>query len=68
MKTTDLAKQAKIPYATMRIALLEANRLNRLYHKDFLAYSRAINNTPNNLEIRRAEKGKSPPCAGSSSR
>jgi hypothetical protein len=58
MKTTDLAKQAKIPYATMRIALLEANRLNRLYHKDFLAYSRAINNTPNKLEIRRAEKEK----------
>lgn len=58
MKTTDLAKQAKIPYATMRIALLEANRLNRLYHKDFLAYSRAINNTPNQLEIRRAEKEK----------
>jgi len=58
MKTTDLAKQAKIPYATMRIALLEANRLNRLHHKDFLAYSRAINNTPNKLEIRRAEKEK----------
>jgi hypothetical protein len=58
MKTTYLAKQAKIPYATMRIALLEANRLNRLYHKDFLAYSRAINNTPNKLEIRRAEKEK----------
>jgi hypothetical protein len=58
MKTTDLAKQAKIPYATMRIALLETNRLNRLYHKDFLAYSRAINNTPNKLEIRRAEKEK----------
>jgi len=58
MKTTDLAKQAKIPYAIMRIALLEANRLNRLYHKDFLAYSRAINNTPNKLEIRRAEKEK----------
>jgi hypothetical protein len=58
MKTTDLAKQAKIPYATMRIALLEANRLNRLYHKDFLAYSRVINNTPNKLEIRRAEKEK----------
>jgi hypothetical protein len=42
----------------MRIALLEANRLNRLYHKDFLAYSRAINNTPTQLEIRRAEKEK----------
>ena len=58
MKTTDLAKQAKIPYSVMRIALLEANRLNRLYHKEFLAYSRAINNTPNQLEQRRAEKEK----------
>ena len=58
MKTTDLAKQANIPYSVMRIALLEANRLNRLYHKEFLAYSRAINNTPNQLEQRRAEKEK----------
>lgn len=58
MKATDLAKQAKIPYFTMKIALAEANRLNRLYHKEFLAYSRAINNTPNQLEQRRAEKEK----------
>lgn len=58
MKTTDLAKQAKIPYSVMRIALSEANRLNRLYHKEFLAYSRAINNTPNQNDLRRAEKEK----------
>mgnify|MGYP000359006164 CR=1 FL=1 len=58
MKATDLAIQAKIPYSTMKIALAEANRLNRLYHKEFLAYSRAINNTPSKFEIRRAEKEK----------
>ena len=58
MKATDLAKQAKIPYSAMKIALAEANRLNRLYHKEFLAYSRAINNTPSKFEIRRAEKEK----------
>ena len=58
MKTTTSANQAKIPLELMQIALTEANRLNRLHRKDFLAYSRAINNTPNKNDLRRADKEK----------
>lgn len=58
MKTTTLANQAKIPLELMQFALTEANRLNRLHRKDFLAYSRAINNTPSQKDLRRADKEK----------
>ena len=56
MKATELAKQAKIPLLQMKIALAEANRLNRIYAKEYLAYLRVKNNTPSPADLRRAKK------------
>jgi hypothetical protein len=42
--------------ATLRAGAREANRLNRLYSKDFRAYQRAIHNIKTKYELRREAK------------
>jgi hypothetical protein len=45
-----------IDSATLRAGAREANRLNRLYSKDFRAYQRAIHGIKTKYELRREAK------------